>query len=140
MKLAKMILVASFLLVPLAACGGDDSTPAPDAAAGPDGSLTDATPSSVQVVDCASATVAATIDSTMTPFTFTPNTATINAGEVVKFISDPIHNVLSGTPPTTDGKFSTTDGSTVCLKFTEAGSFPFFCMHHTSMTGTITVN
>lgn len=71
---------------------------------------------------------------------YVPSTATINVNDVVRFTpGDPNHDMVSGTPGTPDGRFATPLGQTTCLRFTAAGTFPFFCTVH-SFTGTITVN
>jgi plastocyanin len=51
------------------------------------------------------------------------------------------HHVMSGTSPTSDGKFDGTvaAGGTFSFTFNNAGTFPYFCSIHPSMTGTITV-
>jgi plastocyanin len=51
------------------------------------------------------------------------------------------HHVSSGTPPTKDGKFDGEVPSKGMFEFTfnDAGTFPYFCSIHTSMTGTIVV-
>ena len=103
------------------------------------------TPSTVTVVDCSTITSAVTV--TATPqYAFTPSSVTIPVNNVVRWISDSnlAHTVTSGTGPPTDGKFDqplTTNGSTVCLQFTVAGTYNYYCTPHYSMgmTGIVTV-
>jgi plastocyanin len=97
-----------------------------------------------EVVDCAGGTPAATVD--IQDYSFTPATTTVSVGEIVKFDNSGsfTHTATSGTPPACiDGNFDTgniTADSSKCVKFNVAGDYPFFCMVHNTMTGTITVN
>jgi plastocyanin len=108
-----------------AACGGGSSTPTPDAPA-----------SDVQVVSCGAAAPKETITVTAVPFAYSPATSTINVGDVVHFMVTSSHPTDSGTGGTADGKFTVQSDS--CLKFTKAGTYPFFCAVH-GFTGTLTV-
>ncbi len=114
-----------------AACGGSSSNP--DAA----GSSTDAKPAEVEVVSCTGVTPVQTITVTNVPFAYSPATATINVGDVVHFSPTASHPTSSGAGGTPDNKFHV--GADACLKFTKAGTYPFFCEPH-GFTGTITVN
>jgi plastocyanin len=81
------------------------------------------------------------------PFSFTPATTTISMGQVIAFrnanAAPVVHDAVSGTNSTPDEKWETGDiagGTSVCMRFNVAGSYPYFCEYHpTSMTGTITV-
>jgi plastocyanin len=71
---------------------------------------------------------------------YMPNTGTISVNGVIRFTpGDPNHDMVSGTAPNADGLFDTVAGDTVCLRFSAAGTFPFFCQVH-GFTGTLTVN
>ncbi len=118
----------------LAGCGGG-------------GGGDNAATSSVEVVDCSTVTPAATVTATSTN-TFNPqNAPPIAVNGVVRWISasNLAHTVTSGTSPAAeDGKFDqplNTNGSSVCLKFTAAGTYNYFCTFHYAMgmTGVITV-
>ena len=141
------LLAASLIL--LAACGGDDDddTHVHDDAAGLDASAAidaagpDGPPSSVVEVTPCPAQVASTV--TSPSFAYTITDATIAVNDVVKFEMPAIHNAVSGTVSqmgggSPDGKFTVGFGQTRCLRFTQAGSFPFYCSPHL-FTGTITV-
>jgi plastocyanin len=70
---------------------------------------------------------------------YVPMTATIDVNDIVRFTpGDPGHDMVSGTQPNADGLFDTVAGDTVCLRFSAAGTFPFFCQVH-GFTGTLTV-
>ena len=120
----------AFAFVLAAACGGSSSNP--DAPASIDAKV-----SSVKSVSCNGATIAQTINVNAGGTAFMPNTATINANQIVHFMTSSFHPVKSGTPasPTTDFEASSGDA---CFQFTQAGTFPFFCEVHL-FTGTITV-
>ena len=91
----------------------------------------------MQSVSCTGANIAQTFTVTgAATFMFSPQTATVPVGSIVEWNTTSFHPVASGTPGSPDGKFSTTgDG---CFKFTQAGTFPFFCNVHL-FTGTLTV-
>ncbi|MBK7583660.1 MAG: hypothetical protein IPI67_26130 [Myxococcales bacterium] len=107
------------------------------------GGCTPTTTPGAQVVDCAGATIAKTID--IAGFAFAPATLSVSVGDVVKFDNKDAsgHTATSGVPGCADGNWDTGSigGSTSkCVKLTAAGSYPFFCAIHPSMTGTITAN
>jgi plastocyanin len=115
----------------LAACGGDDG-----------GTMTmiDAPTQSmnkVQAVTCPT-TADAMVTSSNTASSYTPASQTVPVNAVVKFVMPSTHNVAPNTLTTTDPGLSVGFGETKCLKFTQAGTFGFFCTAH-SFTGTITV-
>ncbi|MCE9576347.1 MAG: hypothetical protein K8W52_24580 [Deltaproteobacteria bacterium] len=125
------IAFALALSLAAAACGGDSSS-TPDAA----GSSIDAKPADVEVVSCTGVTPAQTITVTAVPFAYSPASATINVGDVVHFQVGASHPTASGANATADGKWNVAaDG---CLKFTKAGTYPYFCVAH-GFTGTLTV-
>ena len=121
MKLAIATLFA------VAACGGSSNNNTIDSAT-----------SSVQPVSCTGASIAQTFTVTGTAsFMFSPMTATVPVNSIVEFNTTSFHPVQSGTPSAPDGKFGPTSGDN-CFKFTQAGTFPFFCNVHL-FTGTLTV-
>ena len=75
----------------------------------------------------------------------THESLTIKAGDMVVWsnVDNITHTVTSGTPgsPTSDfDSGNLTGGGTYSHTFSAAGTFPYFCKIHTSMTATITVN
>lgn len=128
------LVMALFLAFFLVNCGGG----------GGGGGGTSA-PSTVEVVDCATVVSSATVTATDLK-TFSPSSVSIPVNSVVKWISSSSlrHTVTSGTAGTPDGKFDQellSSGSTVCLKFTVAGTYNYYCTPHFSMgmTGVVTV-
>jgi len=126
-------VLLSILCLGLAGCGSSSSNNAAPA------------PAAVTVVDCSTVTSAATVTATSSN-TFVPQNVTIAVNDVVRWISasNITHTVTSGTAPPTDGKFDeklTSNGSTVCLKFGEAGTYNYYCTPHYSMgmIGVVTV-
>lgn len=70
---------------------------------------------------------------------YVPMTATIAVNAIVRFTPGSSgHDMVSGTAPNGNGLFDTVAGDTTCLRFTAAGTFPFFCQIH-GFSGTITV-
>ena len=122
-----MKIAIALVFFAAAACGSSSNT------------TIDSPPSSsVQAVSCAGATIAQTFTVTgTTSFMFSPMTATVPVNSIVEFNTTSFHPVQSGTPSAPDGKFGPTTGDN-CFKFTQAGTFPFFCNVHL-FTGTLTV-
>lgn len=134
------------LLLALAACGDDGTGPpqggdAPPAGDAPlvDARLVDAPPDAprfVFEVTCPG-TPDADITTNESPRAFTPATASIPLGGIVRFSPGGSHNVAP-VPPSDPG-LQVGFGQTRCLQFTVAGTFNFRCSPHPDMTGTITV-
>jgi plastocyanin len=159
-KIARLA-VASLLLA-AGACADDEATPpidaalvdaagcgdcdAPNDASEPDADTSDAIDaaidamSTVNVVQCpGNPALVIGINAMEDGYTYTPDVQTISVNDVVKF--DPagtFHNMVSGSGGNEDGQFSTPTSEVTCLRFTAAGTFPFFCNIH-SFTGSITV-
>ncbi|HUQ02432.1 MAG TPA: hypothetical protein VM261_08045 [Kofleriaceae bacterium] len=158
-----MAQIAGFVLIPVlfvAACADDEFRPPPSVDAATDAASIDAPPDlDATTIDAIDATpVDARIDAMSTVnvvqcpgnpdltiginsggTAFMPNTGTISVNGVVRF--DPngtSHNMVSGTLPNGDGQFGTPTGQVTCLRFTVAGTYPYFCSLH-SFTGTLTV-
>jgi plastocyanin len=126
MRLGKaLILVAVLgLILGLVGCGGSSST-------GGGYSTPPASSSSGGATGAGSTTV------TEQNFTFSPSTLTVKVGDTVTFTNNDsaAHNVKI------DGQElgSQNQGESKTWKATKAGSFPFSCTVHPSMTGQITV-
>jgi plastocyanin len=122
-------VLTAILALGLVACGGDDDdTTVPDAAGA-------ATVDVISASDCSELTTKVTIGNTGTT-TFAPDAATIKVGEVIKFLPSGPHDMQSDDGTTFDsGGF----GTSACLRFNVAGSYPFHCGNHPGMKGTITV-
>ena len=88
---------------------------------------------------------AATVNVSIGDFFFSPQTATINVGDTVKWTNNGFfsHTTTSGTScPTSDGKWDSgllSNGHSFSVTFTQAGTFQYFCTPH-CFTGTVTVN
>jgi plastocyanin len=127
-------VLVGIICLALAGCGGGS-----DGGGGGTGST------DVAVVDCSTVTSAATVTAT-SQNTFLPQNVPVAVNDVVRWISasNITHTVTSGTMPPSDNKFDqtlSTAGSQVCLKFTVAGTFNYYCTFHYAqgMTGTVTV-
>lgn len=94
--------------------------------------------SKVMEVTCP-ATVAATF--TTQAASFSPATASINVGQVAKFVSTATHPIgpFPGGGPDTDSRLVVPETQTKCFMFTGAGTFKFVCTVH-GYLGTLTVN
>jgi len=148
-----MRMTALFLVLALAGCGSEStSTPSEnDAATADTGAATD----TGTATDSGSATdtggtTTDTGGTTGTEVTvqvgnwfYKPKDVTIKVGDTVKWVfANGTHSVTSGTSCTGDGKFDSKNHSspyTYTRKFTEAGSFPYFCdyMDHCTSRGQV---
>ena len=128
MKLAIALVFASF--VALGACGGNSNNNTIDSPTGG---------GAVQSVSCTGITPKTTFTVVLngTMFAFSPANATISVNDIVRFNTTASHPVQSGAPGSPDGKFGPTNGDG-CFKFTQTGTFPFFCNIHL-FTGFVTV-
>ena len=75
---------------------------------------------------------------------FTHQDLTLQVGDTVVWIQQDqtIHTTRSGLPTAPDGVWNSdflSNGQTFSFTFTEAGTFPYFCAIHPSMTATVTV-
>ena len=136
----------------LAACGSDSSSPQKmDAPRMQDGKPVDGktfldaaidappdAPTNVVTVACPT-TPKVTITTTNTvPSAYSPATATILQGDIVKFVMPAIHDVspdATGSDPGIHVPF----GATMCKQFMTKGTFGFHCSLHL-FKGSITVN
>ncbi len=102
------------------------------------------TTSTVQVVPCSTVTPAVTVSAT--EYSFTASAVHAPVGGVVKWANNGTmtHSVTSGAPAGTfDGMFDQTiaPGQSVCLKFTTAGTYSYYCKFHYTlgMVGSVMV-
>lgn len=135
-RLAALALSASVVLT---ACGGAAATTMPSAA--PPSAAASAAASEAPSAAggaCAPSTAAATVPVTIAGFAF-PATITAKVGDVIGFTNE------DGAPHTAtldDGSCTTENlaqGATGSLVFSAAGSYPYHCKIHPTMTGTIEV-
>ena len=143
-----MLLFCATMAMSVVACGDDDGgTTMPDASTPPPTPPTPTPPTPVPPPPPAGATVVdctAAMPAEMIPWAISSAglSHTIAVGAVVQWTSTDFgHTVTSGTPaaPTTAFDERIANGESVCIRFETAGTFPYFCSIHPSMTGTITV-
>lgn len=75
---------------------------------------------------------------------FSPSSVTISVGSTITWTNDDTaaHTVTSGKDTTSDGVFDSSlfmAGKTFSHKFEAAGEYPYYCLVHPWMTGTVTV-
>jgi plastocyanin len=70
---------------------------------------------------------------------FTPSSITVSVGTTIKWTNkDAVtHNVTSTTAVFSSGAMG--DGATFSFQFTTAGTYPYTCTIHPTMTGSVTV-
>src|SRR5215212_1278127 len=88
--------------------------------------------------------------SSLTTDAFSPNPIQVSVGNTVTWTNDDSqpHTVTSGSNGQPDNKFNSSpnfnpllnQGQTFSFTFTEAGDYPYFCMLHPNMVGTVNVS
>lgn len=81
---------------------------------------------------------------TVQGFRFDPPATDVAAGQMLEWRNEDgvRHTATSGTPGDPDGRFEVDlpdAGTSGGVTFEEAGTYPYFCAIHTSMTGEVTV-
>jgi plastocyanin len=136
-------VAAAAMALALAACSGDDpptdDTPADDTAAEAPADAADGEDTAAEgdEVSDGDATVVASF------FTFEPEELSVATGTTVTFVNeDSVRHTFTSGEGEADGTFdleTVAEGDTAEFTFDEAGTYPYFCEVHASMTGTITV-
>jgi hypothetical protein len=121
----------------------DADPAAPDAEPGaPDARLADANVdakvSPVEIIDCTGVNVDVSVTTSGRTFVLS-STDPIPVRGVARFSPGGSHDATSGANRTADGLFAVAGGATVCIRFLEAGTFPFYCTIHNPMEGALTV-
>ena len=88
--------------------------------------------------------------STLTTDAYSPNPIQVSVGTTVTWTNDDAqpHTVTSGSNGQPDNKFNSSPnftpllnpGQTFSFTFTEAGEYPYYCMLHPNMVGTVNVS
>jgi nitrite reductase (NO-forming) len=83
--------------------------------------------------------------STKTTDAFQPNPAQVSVGDTITWTNEDAqpHTVNSGENATPDGTFDSgilAPAATYDFTFTEAGEYPYFCLLHPNMVGTVSVS
>ena len=118
----------------LAACGGDDGG---GALADAPRSDTGGSANKVMAVTCPT-TADAMVTISAGGMAYSPAAQNVPKNAVVKFVMTATHNTAPNPQTTTDPGLTVGFGETKCLKFTETGTFGFYCSAH-GFAGTITV-
>src|SRR3712207_4642114 len=82
--------------------------------------------------------------STLTTDAYQPNPVQVSVGSTVTWTNNDAqpHTATSGQNVTPDGRFDSgimAPAATFDFTFTEAGEYPYFCMLHPNMVGTVSV-
>lgn len=127
------VALGLFSLLTLAACGGGTaSTAAPSTAA--------SAPASTAVeAPCAPSSEAGTVAVSIKDLAFNPSAITAKVGDVIAFTNDDSASHTATLDQGDCGTETLSNGASEGLTFTAAGTYPFHCAIHSSMTGTITV-
>jgi plastocyanin len=147
---ARSIVAVAVLLGVLAACGNDDggtadATEDADAVTEQADAATDAagdpTEEADEVTDEAAGDGAAsTAGLVVVDFGFEPETLDVEAGATIEVVNE---DAVTHTVTAEDGSFDVRlagGGDRATFTVDDAGSYPFACAIHPSMTGTIVVN
>jgi plastocyanin len=122
-----------FAMLALAACGGSASTTAPSAA--PSAAVSGAP----AALACAPSTTAGTVAVSIKDFEFSPPAISAKVGDVITFTNAGAKSHTATLDQGDCGTETLAPGAAGGLTFSKAGSYPFHCAIHSSMTGTITV-
>jgi plastocyanin len=112
------------------------------ATAGPWSFTTASSTVSAALVEVVACPATGTTDVAIQNFAFSPGSITIPAASIVKWSNlDTITHTVTSTAAPANGTFDTlvNAGTSVCLKFTAAGSYSYHCSIHSFMTGAVTV-
>jgi plastocyanin len=122
------VALGLFSLFALAACGGGTASSAP--------SIVVSNPAELP---CAPSAAAGTVAVTIKDLAFTPAAITAKVGDVISFTNEDTVNHTATLDVGDCGTQPLSNGASEGLTFSEAGTYPFHCAIHSSMTGTITV-
>ena len=122
-----------FSMLALAACGGGAATTAPSTAASAPAE------SSGAGLPCAPSGEAGTVAVSIKDLAFNPSAITAKVGDVIAFTNDDSASHTATLDQGDCGTDTLSNGATEGLTFSVAGTYPFHCAIHSSMTGTITV-
>ena len=143
MRQVMIALLVGVLSLAFAACGGSGASTAPSAEApAPEASAPAASAPAGGAAACTVVTDTASGDAqaTIAGNAFDPATISLTAGQSVTFTNE---DGVAHTVTLDDGSCDTGNiagGSGVTVEFTAAGSYPFHCNIHPSMTGTVEVS
>ena len=138
----RLAAVATALLMTtmLAACGGGGGTTPPVASEPAASAPAASEPAASDTGEvCAPTTDSATVSVEMAEFAYAPAEATARVGDVVAWSNS---DAAPHTASLDDGACETGNipsGGTGALLFTQAGTFPYHCAIHPTMTGTVVV-
>jgi plastocyanin len=119
-------------MVQLTCCGGSNSSPAP-AAPTPTPAPAPGGTSSVTVTMPPGSEF-------LTQTAYSPNPLTVSVGTTVTFVNN---DIVAHTATSQNNLWDTGDipsGQSHSLTFQSTGSFPYYCIYHPRMVGTITVH
>jgi plastocyanin len=137
-RMLSVLGLSAVLSLALAACGSSGSTAAPAASAPAASAPAASAPAAAAA--CAADDNVGTVKVSIENFAFNPSAITAKVGDTVTFTNG---DSASHTATLDDGSCATpliTNGKSLGLKFTAAGTYPFHCSIHTDMKGTITVS
>ena len=136
-RLATCLLILASTLA-FAACGTGDG--GSTGSAGPAGSAPSAASDGGTTAACEVASGAGDVAGTISGNAFDPSDVTATVGQVVSFANE---DQVPHTFTLDDGSCDTgniANGASGAIRFDAAGSYPFHCTVHPSMTGTVTVS
>ena len=127
-----MILASSLAFAACGASGSGSGGSTPPSVAASDGGSTGAA--------CEVVTTAGDVTGSIAGNTFDPGAVTATSGQVVAFTNE---DSVPHTFTLDDGSCDTgniANGASGAIRFDAAGTYPFHCTIHSSMTGTVTVS
>jgi plastocyanin len=109
------------------------------------GNITGRTRATTIAADAATGVSIVPDSSSLTDTAYQPNPVQVSVGDTITWTNDDSqpHTATSGQNATPDGMFDSSimaPGATFEHTFTEAGEFPYFCLLHPNMVGTVSVS
>jgi plastocyanin len=114
------------------------------------GNATNATATGASGANTGTSVSIASGSSSLTDTAYQPNPIQVSVGNTVTWTNNDSqpHTVTSGSNGQPDNKFNSSPnfspllnpGQTFSFTFTQAGDYPYFCMLHPNMVGTVTVS
>ena len=138
MRSLPLVVLTSFALLAVAACGSNGGTTAPDAG-GPTAEAPEATQPAAAGGGCATSDAAGEVQVGIEDFTFVPAEVTAAVGQTITWTNADSAPHTATLDDDACGTGNIAQNASAGLVFDTAGTYPYHCQIHPNMTGTITI-